>query len=163
MKIHTLPSGLATPSHGGNVEVNLDTGGKAIFSRDGWQKLTAKGWRMEDAYVHVPWRNVPERLPLTCRLWLYFWLQRSLQANEDITIRHAMLRQWGFAETTETIRKALHRMQSTGLLRVISNGKKQLRVVLTEPRPPSKRRTNLAEGAAVLDDLNTAVEGDVGL
>ncbi len=163
VKINTLPSGSPTYHHGEAVEIDLGNGEKAVYSRDSWQKLAAKGWWMDDAFVHIPWRCVPEALPLGSRLWLYFWMQRSLQTNEDVTIRHAMLRQWGFPESAETIRKALHRMQAAGLLQVIGNGKKQLRILLAEPRPPSTQRTKTGGDGAALHALNSATEEEIRL
>lgn len=162
MKINVLPSGCVAKTKGDKVEVNLGNGETGVFLRSAWQKLASKTWRMEDAYVHIPWRSVPEALPLTCRLWLWLWRQRLMQPNEDVAIRHSMLKQWGFTESQETIRKAIYRMEETGLVSVIKEGKKQLKVLLVEPRPPSKQRTHSVSKNGIPPGEDTP-DGDITL
>jgi hypothetical protein len=163
VKIRVLPTGRVVKQHGDKVEVSLGNGETGIFLRSDWEKLATKQWRMEDAYVHVPWRSVPEALPLVCRLWMYLWGQRSMQPNEDVVVRQSMLGQWGFTESPETIRKAIHRMETAGLVTVVRQGKKQLRVMLMEPRPPSKQSQKATRNSDAVAILRNASDGDIQL
>lgn len=163
MKISVLPVGQIAKTNQDTVEVNLGNGETGVFLRPNWQRLADKQWRMEDAYVHIPWRSIPDTLPLACRLWMYFWRQRSVQPNEDVTLRQSMLKQWGFTESPETVRKAVYRMKEAGLVSVIRNGKKQLKVLLNEPRPIPKQRQKAASNIDVLSILNSPSDGGIQL
>lgn len=159
MKVSTLSSSNVLASDGNFVHVGLPHGETAIYLRDHYDKLLTKQWRMEDAFVHTPWRSIPDNLPLVSRLWMYVWMQRSMQQREDITIRHGMLRQWGFTESPEGIRKALNRMEQKSLLKIVRSGREQLNVLLNEPRPPSKMPINVAAFKATSNDLASFLGG----